>query len=161
MGDVRTIDPQEQWRLLIGGEWTSTASTYEIVDPNTTAVVGHAPDATVADAEAAIAAAKAALPGWAATSPAERGAMLQRLADILRVQARRGRHWSRPKQGPRSTGPETLSRLAPTWPIAISSTPSPEPRPRRFGPVTQGASALGPGGLVGAAVYHRPFGVVA
>ena len=51
MGDVRTIDPQEQWRLLIGGEWTSTASTYEIVDPNTTAVVGHAPDATVADAD--------------------------------------------------------------------------------------------------------------
>ena len=26
MGDVRTIDPQEQWRLLIGGEWTATAS---------------------------------------------------------------------------------------------------------------------------------------
>ena len=36
MGDVRTIDPQEQWRLLIGGEWTATASTYEIIDPNTT-----------------------------------------------------------------------------------------------------------------------------
>ena len=34
MGDVRTIDPQEPWRLLIGGEWPSPASPYEIVDPN-------------------------------------------------------------------------------------------------------------------------------
>ena len=92
MGDTPTIDrqpvdPQEKWRLLIGGEWTATSGTYEIVDPNTTAVVGHAPDGTVADAEAAITAAGAALPGWRDTPPAERGALLDRLADILRERA--------------------------------------------------------------------------
>ncbi|HAQ21998.1 MAG TPA: aldehyde dehydrogenase, partial [Acidimicrobiaceae bacterium] len=87
MGDVRAIDPQEEWSLLIGGEWVGTASNYDVVDPNTTQIVGHAPDATVADAEAAIASAKAALPAWAATSPVERGALLQRLADVLRDKA--------------------------------------------------------------------------
>ena len=64
MGETTAIDPQEEWKLLVGGEWTSASGTYEIVDPNTTAVVGHAPDGSVADAEAAIVAAKAALPGW-------------------------------------------------------------------------------------------------
>jgi len=60
MGEIAEIDPQEEWKLLVGGEWTSTAATYEVVDPNTTGVVGHAPDGSVADAEATIAAAKAA-----------------------------------------------------------------------------------------------------
>ncbi|HAZ18509.1 MAG TPA: aldehyde dehydrogenase, partial [Acidimicrobiaceae bacterium] len=76
MGEIAEIDPQEEWKLLVGGEWTSTAATYEVVDPNTTGVVGHAPDGSVADAEATIAAAKAALPGWRDTPPVERGAML-------------------------------------------------------------------------------------
>ena len=57
MGETTAIDPQEEWKLLVGGEWTPASGTYEIVDPNTTAVVGHAPDGSVADAEAAIAAA--------------------------------------------------------------------------------------------------------
>jgi hypothetical protein len=57
MGEIADIDPQEEWKLLVGGEWTSTSGTYEVVDPNTTAVVGHAPDGSVADAEATVAAA--------------------------------------------------------------------------------------------------------
>ena len=87
MGETTAIDPQEEWKLLVGGEWTSAPGTYEIVDPNTTAVVGHAPDGSVADAEAAIAAAKAALPGWRDTPPVERGALLGRLGDVLRERA--------------------------------------------------------------------------
>ena len=40
MGETTAIDPQEEWKLLVGGEWTSASGTYEIVDPNTMAVVG-------------------------------------------------------------------------------------------------------------------------
>jgi len=160
MGDVRTIDPQEQWRLLIGGEWISTASTYEVVDPNTTAVVGHAPDATVADAEAAVAAAKAALPGWAATSPAERGAMLQRLADILRVQAPTWSALVQAETGATINVAESL-QVGPNLADRYAQYAIPRNLDRAELPVTQGASALGPAGLVGAAVYHRPVGVVA
>ena len=154
MGDVRTIDPQEQWRLLIGGEWTSTASTYEIVDPNTTAVVGHAPDATVADAEAAIAAAKAALPGWAATSPAERGAMLQRLADILRVQAPTWSALVQAETGATINVAESL-QVGPNLADRYLQYAVPRNLDRAELPVTQGASALGPAGLVGPGNWPR------
>ena len=160
MGDVRTIDPQEQWRLLIGGEWTATASTYEIIDPNTTNVVGHAPDATVADTEAAIAAAKAALPGWAATSPAERGSMLQRLADVLRVQAPTWSALVQAETGATINVAETM-QVGPNLADRYAQYAIPRHLDRAELPVTQAASALGPAGLVGAAVYRRPVGVVA
>ncbi|MEU4650304.1 aldehyde dehydrogenase family protein [Nocardia fluminea] len=47
-------------RLLIDGQLVATAGSFPSVNPATTAVIGHAPDATVADAEAAIAAARRA-----------------------------------------------------------------------------------------------------
>ncbi|ANI41057.1 aldehyde dehydrogenase [Mycolicibacterium vaccae ATCC 25954] len=45
-------------RLLIGGELRETERTFPSLNPATGAVLGHAPDATVADAEAAVAAAR-------------------------------------------------------------------------------------------------------
>ena len=160
MGDVRTIDPQEEWRLFIGGEWTATASTYEVVDPNTTRVVGHAPDGTVADAEAAIAAAKAALPGWAATPPAERGAMLRRLADVLRTQAPTWSALVQAETGATINVAETM-QVGPNLADRYAQYAIPRNLDRAEMPITQGPSALGPAGLVGAAVYRRPVGVVA
>ncbi len=160
MGDARTIDPQEEWRLLIGGEWTATASTYEIVDPNTTQVVGHAPDGTVADAEAAIAAANAALPGWAATPPAERGAMLQRLADVLRAQAPTWAPLVQAETGATINVAETM-QVGPNLADRYAQYAIPRNLDRAEMPATAAASALGPAGLVGAAVYRRPVGVVA
>ncbi|WP_158169120.1 aldehyde dehydrogenase family protein [Mycolicibacterium smegmatis] len=47
-------------KLLIGGELRETSRTFPSVNPATTEVLGHAPDATVADAEAAVAAARRA-----------------------------------------------------------------------------------------------------
>jgi len=160
MGDVRTINPQEEWRLFIGGEWTSTASTYEVVDPNTTDVVGHAPDGTVADAEAAVAAAKAALPGWAATPPSERGAMLQRLAEVLRAQAPTWSALVQAETGATINVAETM-QVGPNLADRYAQYAFPRNLDRAEMPSTAAASALGPAGLVGAAVYRRPVGVVA
>ena len=42
------IDVDRQWKLYINGEWVATDATYDIIDPNTTKVVGHAPEATAA-----------------------------------------------------------------------------------------------------------------
>ena len=55
------IDVDEDYKLLIGGEWVATADHYDIVDPNTTEVVGRAPEANVRQADDAAAAAKEAL----------------------------------------------------------------------------------------------------
>jgi acyl-CoA reductase-like NAD-dependent aldehyde dehydrogenase len=55
-------------QLLIGGKWVeASGDPYEVINPATEEVVGTAPQATVADAEAAAAAARDALPGWSAT----------------------------------------------------------------------------------------------
>ena len=59
--------------LFIGGTERQAAATMEIADPGKPGVVvGHAAAASAADVEDAIAAAKAAYPGWAALSPQER-----------------------------------------------------------------------------------------
>ncbi|MBH99641.1 MAG: aldehyde dehydrogenase [Acidimicrobiaceae bacterium] len=160
MGDVRAIDPQEEWSLLIGGEWVGTASNYDVVDPNTTQIVGHAPDATVADAEAAIASAKAALPAWAATSPVERGALLQRLADVLRDKAPAWSALVQAETGATINVAETM-QVGPNLADRYAQYAIPRNLDRAEMPVAQAASALGPAGLVGAAVYRRPVGVVA
>ena len=77
-------DPDASYRLLIGGEWVEGGNgTYDIVNPATEEVVGHAPDASAADAEAAAEAAAAAFPAWSRTTPEERAALLNRAADLL------------------------------------------------------------------------------
>jgi len=81
--------PKTQERqLLIGGKWVdASGDPYEVVNPATEEVVGLAPQATVADAEAAAAAARDALPGWAATDPESRLALMAKAAAAIRAKA--------------------------------------------------------------------------
>ena len=72
-------------RMLIGGQWCAATggAMIDSIDPATGKVVGLVPDATAADVDAAVAAARAAQPGWAATPPAERARILWRIADLI------------------------------------------------------------------------------
>ena len=80
---MTAIDVDREWQLYIDGEFVTADSSYAIIDPNTTKLVGRAPEATVAQAEDAAAAAAAALGPWRRTPQAERAALMGRLADIL------------------------------------------------------------------------------
>ncbi|MEU8527229.1 aldehyde dehydrogenase family protein [Streptomyces sp. NPDC048629] len=75
--------------LYIGGEWRPAVSTESIavLNPADEQVIGHVPAGTAEDVDAAVRAARAALPGWAATRPAERAALLGALRDGLRERA--------------------------------------------------------------------------
>ncbi|MEV4811373.1 aldehyde dehydrogenase family protein [Micromonospora avicenniae] len=65
----------------IGGEIVAgSAGTIPVVNPATGETVAHTPAGTAADVDRAVAAARAALPGWAATTPQERAEVLRRLA---------------------------------------------------------------------------------
>ena len=77
------ISTREQ--LYIGGQWVdpSTEDSIAVVNPSTEEVIGHVPAGTAQDAERAIAAARAAFDGWAATSVAERAALLEAIAQGL------------------------------------------------------------------------------
>jgi succinate-semialdehyde dehydrogenase/glutarate-semialdehyde dehydrogenase len=71
--------------LLIGGTWrdASDGSTFAVEDPATGRTLTHVADATVADGTAALDAAVAAQPAWAATPPRERGEILRRAYERL------------------------------------------------------------------------------
>jgi len=75
--------------LFIGGEWVRPEGTdpIEVVDPSTEQVVATVPAGTPGDIDRAVAAARAAWPGWAATPVAERVDLVTRLADALERRA--------------------------------------------------------------------------
>ncbi|SOD92595.1 aldehyde dehydrogenase family protein [Caenispirillum bisanense] len=78
-------------RMLIGDRWVAAAdgATFEVVDPATGTVFHRAPQATVADVDAAVAAAREAFenPAWAAMTPTARGQLLWKLADLMEANA--------------------------------------------------------------------------
>ncbi len=72
-------------RLLIGGAWRDAAggATFGVEDPSTGRELTRVADASPADGLAALDAAVAAQPGWAATAPRERGEILRRAYELL------------------------------------------------------------------------------
>jgi aldehyde dehydrogenase (NAD+) len=76
-------------KLYIGGAWVApaTGETIPVENPATEEVLGHVPAGTAADVDAAVAAARAAFDGWAATPMTERGAALDRLHTALAARA--------------------------------------------------------------------------
>jgi len=71
--------------LLIGGEWTGAhgGARLPVIDPATEDALTDVADATEADALAAVSAAHAALPGWAATPPRQRAECLRRAFELM------------------------------------------------------------------------------
>jgi aldehyde dehydrogenase (NAD+) len=71
--------------VFIGGSWQppSGSDRLTIVNPATEQELAAVPAGTAADADRGVAAARAAFPAWSATPPAERAALLGRLADAL------------------------------------------------------------------------------
>ncbi|MGW5772251.1 aldehyde dehydrogenase family protein [Streptomyces longwoodensis] len=65
------------WRPALSGE------VIDVVDPVDEQVIARVPAAGAEDVDAAVRAARAALPGWAATAPSERAARLSALRDAL------------------------------------------------------------------------------
>jgi succinate-semialdehyde dehydrogenase / glutarate-semialdehyde dehydrogenase len=75
--------------LFIGGVWrdSSDGATIKVEDPATGEVLTQVADASVADGRAALDAAVAAQPGWAATAPRERGEILRSAFEAVSARA--------------------------------------------------------------------------
>ena len=82
--ETRVVDEVHK-DLFIGGKWQSAAGsgTFEVRDPATDALLCRVADATPADGKAALDAAVAAQPDWAAYPPRERGEILRRAYELL------------------------------------------------------------------------------
>ena len=149
-------------QLLIGGEWLDGADGgYEIINPATEEVVGVAPEASEAQALDAARAAQEAFPAWSQTSPEVRANLLQKVADAMRDKfddllplviaetgctAAVGKQMQVPQARVRF---ETYSRMA------YESNVIP------LAPMEMPATALAPGGLMGAIARRQPVGAVA
>lgn len=145
----------------IDGSWRRPGGgRYPVVNPATEQTVGHAPDATAGDVDAAVRAARAAFEGWSRTAPADRAAVLDRIAQLLTaraadlvplVQAETGATLRVASAMQLPTAAERFRRYA---------RGAVEPDTIPLAPVPVPASPLAPGGLIGAAAVRRPAGVV-
>ena len=73
---------------FIDGRWTpsSSSESVEVFDPSTGALLGQVPASTAKDADAAVAAARAAQRGWAKTPPSARSQALLKVAAAVEAQ---------------------------------------------------------------------------
>ncbi|MFF2245928.1 NAD-dependent succinate-semialdehyde dehydrogenase [Arthrobacter sp. NPDC058130] len=72
-------------QLLIAGNWqdASSSDTVEVINPSDASVITYIADADVEDGLAAVDAAAAALPEWAATPPRRRAEILRACFDLM------------------------------------------------------------------------------
>ncbi len=74
----------EKREFYINGRWVAPAQArdHQVIDPSTEEPCAVISLGSQADTDAAVAAAKAALPGWMATPPAERIALVEKLLEL-------------------------------------------------------------------------------
>ena len=81
-GPLSLLDPDRPAALYIGGEWRAprTSTRLPVHDPATGELLARVADADARDVDHAVAAARAALPGWAGLDALDRGRHLRALA---------------------------------------------------------------------------------
>jgi succinate-semialdehyde dehydrogenase / glutarate-semialdehyde dehydrogenase len=84
-GDETALTEWFSHDLMIGGRnrEASSGERFDVINPATGETITTVASASVQDALDAVAAAEAALPGWAATPPRERAEILRRAFDVL------------------------------------------------------------------------------
>ncbi|KAL2826825.1 Aldehyde/histidinol dehydrogenase [Aspergillus cavernicola] len=83
MGSSNTNGDKVMIPLIINNESVVTDNVFEVHNPATGELLDRCAGASVDDANRAVAAAKAAFPGWSKTSPYERRAILNKVADVF------------------------------------------------------------------------------
>jgi 1-pyrroline dehydrogenase len=74
-----------QHKNFVGGEWVESGGgeTMDVLNPATGETIAEVQRSTAEDADRAVEAAKAALPEWLDSTPAERAELLLKLADVI------------------------------------------------------------------------------
>jgi succinate-semialdehyde dehydrogenase/glutarate-semialdehyde dehydrogenase len=136
---------------MIDGPILGTASTFPVFDPATGLVIADVSDGTAVDASAAVDAAAAAFPGWAATAPRERAEILRRAYELMVVDRDRLTNLICSENGkPRADARAEVDYAAEFF--------------RWFGEEavrTEGGYGINPAGTAHTVVTHRPVGVAA
>ncbi|WP_284752369.1 aldehyde dehydrogenase family protein [Arthrobacter sp. efr-133-R2A-120] len=139
----------ESYDALLASITPTTGETRTILDPATDTAVGEAPVHTVGDLEAAITAARAAQPVWAALGHDARSAALLRAADAVERSAEELARLLSREQGKPLNGPNARFEVGAcaAWLRATAATP--------LDPET-----IVDDGEIRAELHYRPIGVV-
>ncbi len=159
---MTTAHANEDFRLLIGGEWVAgDHGTYPIINPATETVVGQAPEASAAQAEAAAHAAKEAFDSWSRTAPEDRANLLDAAGKALL--ARRDEFIPLVIAETGCTATVGKSMQVPQAAVRFQryARGALEPIVIPLPPGEVAATPLAPGGLIGAIARRQPVGVVA
>jgi acyl-CoA reductase-like NAD-dependent aldehyde dehydrogenase len=136
------------FKLLIDGMLVEGASSLDVINPATGAILTTAPRADRAQLEEAVAAAKTAFPAWSATPLKKRAALLVKLAEALEAQQDQFARLLTEEQG--KPLPQAL------WEIAFSIAVL-----RYFATLDLPLEVLKEDGTQKVVRQHRPLGVVA
>ncbi len=100
-----------EYSFMVNGKQVSSSQTFEIKNPATGASLGHAPISSANDVAEAVAAAKAAQPGWAAKSDEERKGLLMQVAQVLTEHTEYLAQWITQEQGKPMAGPGSMFEM--------------------------------------------------
>ncbi len=159
---VDTATSTTDFRLLIGDSWESGADgTYDVINPATEGLVGAAPEASADQAREAARAAAQAVPAWSQTPPEERAALLQAAGDRIRERAEDLLPLVVAETGCTATVGRTMQVPVTASRFDRYARGALEPSVIPLAPQEVPATALAPGGLMGALARRAPVGVVA
>ena len=76
----------EKFGQFIDGKWqqSSDKKTYEVINPASEEIIGHASKATPADVDKALKSAEKGLEVWKKTSPWKRSSVIRKIADLIK-----------------------------------------------------------------------------
>lgn len=151
-----------EYRLMINGESVDAADGgYEIINPATEEVAGIAPEASVGQAEDAARAARAAFDSWSQTTPEERANLLRTAAGLIREHAKELVPLVISETGATATVAKTMQVPMVAARLERYAAGAMEPTVIPLPPQEMPATALAPGGIMGAIARRQPVGVVA
>ena len=150
------------FKNLIGGQWVDGADgAYEIHNPANGSLVGHAPEASVQQSLDAARAAKDAFASWSRTKPQYRAELLAKAAEAVRAHSADLVPLVIAETGCTATVgntmqvPQVVARFDRYARGAMEDLDIP------LSPMEMPATALAPGGIMGAVIRRIPVGPVA
>ncbi|GLF97355.1 aldehyde dehydrogenase family protein [Streptomyces yaizuensis] len=156
-----TGGPRTQ-RLFIGGQWVEPqGGHYPVVDPATEDTVGLAPEASPAQARAAVAAAQEAFGPWSRTRPEERARILDAAATIVHRRTEPYAELARAESGATTATARGMQVAVAAARFKRYARGALEPVEEPLPPQVSDAGPMGGPGVVGALAVRRPVGVVA
>ncbi|MFE7315323.1 aldehyde dehydrogenase family protein [Streptomyces sp. NPDC057555] len=148
-------------RLFVGGAWVEPdGGHYAVVDPASEEVVGYAPEASRAQVEAAVDAARDAFDGWSRTAPEERAGILSRAARVIRRESARYTELAQAESGATTGTARALQVGVAAARFARYARGALEPVETAVPPQINEVGPMGGGGVFGAVAVRRPVGVV-